>query len=185
MKFTSLILLASVLSVSAQAPRKDPLNKYRQLWDNSLVTEKPVVDPGPVEAPPNELDDYVLAGWTQTGNGYLVSLINTKDPKERQTIAPGMPNEKNFQVLDVKRDPTNYKSTQILITMGPHKRWIGYEDKFLTLQQPPAATPQPAQQQAQPPIPTNNNNARSNNNNNSQENRRQPRVRRVPVPPQN
>lgn len=190
MKIIGILFLVSASLLLAQAPRKEPLTKYRQLWEKSLVTEEPVEDKGPVEEPPNELDDYVLGGWTQTSQGYLVSLINTKDPKKRRTIAPGMPNSEGFLVMDVKRDPMNYKSSQVLIQMGPHQKWIGYEDKFLTLQQPAASqqnnaaqnaarqrAAQQRQQQAKPPMPN------ANNTNQKKPAQRAPRVRRVPVPP--
>ncbi len=149
-------ILISVTTSGAQAPRKSPLTKYRQLWEKSLVTEKPPPPESNAEELPNELDDFVLGGWTQTAQGYLVSLINSKNPQNRVTIAPGMPNSGGYQVLEVKRDPLNYKSSQVLIQYGSDKKWIGYEDKFLTLQQPPAvqqsrnqAAQRAAQQQAQ------------------------------------
>ncbi|WP_411847649.1 hypothetical protein AAFN60_10515 [Roseibacillus persicicus] len=194
MKLTLTILIASVACIAAQAPRKEPLTKYRQLWENSLITDPPeVVGPG-TEEPPSELDDYVLGGWTQSSQGYLVSLINTKDPKARVAIGPGIPNKKGFRILDVKRDPTNYMSSEVLVELAGKKKWIGYEEKFLVVQQPPAVAQQNKaqmaaaqraaqqnQKQAQPPIPT------SNNNNQRRGNTKQatPRVRRVPVPPKN
>jgi hypothetical protein len=191
MKNVMMILLVGALLANAQAPRKEPLTKYRQLWEESLVTEKP--DPPEVveEAAPSELDDYVLGGWTQTSQGYLVSLINSKNPKERLTIAPGMPNKGGYQVIDVKRDPLNYKSSQVLIQLGSDQKWIGYEEKFLTLQQPPAAqqnrNQKAAQQAAQQAARQRNQNQPPNpaaaNNQQNKPGQRQPRVRRVPVPP--
>lgn len=193
----TLLLAGGVFAsiASAQAPRKDPLTKYRQLWEKSLVTEKPPPPEEEAVEEVSELDDYVLGGWTQTSQGYLVSLINSKNPKERLTIAPGMPNKGGYQVVDVKRDPMNYKASQVLIQLGTNKKWIGYEEKFLTLQQPPAtqqnrnqqaaqqAAQRAAQQnrnqnnQAKPPMPT------STNKQQTKPTERQPRVRRVPVPP--
>ena len=183
MKTVLTILLATSVLVAAQAPRKDALTKYRQLWEKSLVTEKPAPPEKEEEEVPSELDDYVLGGWSQTSQGYLVSLINSKNPKERLTIAPGMPNRAGYQVLDVKRDPLNYKSSQVLVQLGTNQKWIGYEDKFLTLQQPASAQrkraaqakPKTTQQQ-KPPIPTTNRQQKP-------ATTRQPRVRRVPVPP--
>ena len=184
MKIALTLLLAGSVVVSAQAPRKDPLTKYRQLWEKSLVTIPPPPPPPEEKEVISELDDYVLGGWSKTSQGgYVVSLINTKDPKGRITIAPGMPNKGGYQVLDVERDPMNYKATKVLIQVGVDKKWIGYEDKFLTLQQPPAAKPatqKPAQNQKQrnPPMPTSNSASKP-----KTATERQPRVRRVPVPP--
>lgn len=181
MKLVITLLFVGCVVASAQAPRKDPLTKYRQLWETSLVTEKPVIEKEAGPPPVSPLDDYVLGGWTQTSQGYLVSLINSKNPKERLTIAPGMPNKGGYQVIEVKRDPMNYKASEVLIQIGTDKKWIGYEEKFLTLQQPPAATQKnkpPVQRatQTRPPTPTSNNSKQPTT-------QRQPRVRRVPVPP--
>ena len=186
MKLAFTLFLAGAVMASAQAPRKDALNKYRQLWEKSLVTIPPPPPEKEEEEKITELDDYVLGGWSSPApNQYVVSLINTKDPKARITISPGMPNRGGYQVLEVERDPMNYKATKVLIQLGVDRKWIGYEDKFLTLQQPPAAkppvkkptaqkpTPKPNQQ---PPIP-------GANNSNKPATTRQPRVRRVPVPP--
>ena len=186
MKLALTLLLAGSVVASAQAPRKDPLSKYRQLWEKSLVT----IPPPPEEVAPvekvTELDDYVLGGWSQTSAGYVVSLINSKDPKARITIAPGMPNKGGYKVLEVERDPMNYKATKLLIQVGVDKKWIGYEDKFLTLQQPPAARTNNAppkkptsNNQQKPPLPV----PAKTNNTKPQNTQRQPRVRRVPVPP--
>ena len=193
MKLTLILLLAGSVLASAQAPRKDPLTKYRKLWEKSLVTVPPPPPPKEEEEKITPLDDYVLGGWTKTSQGYLVSLINSKNPKERVTIAPGMPNKAGYQVVEIKRDPLNYKSSEVLIQIGVDKKWIGYEEKFLTLQQPPAAktnknaaakktaTQQAAQRAAQqrgqqPPVPKTNSSSKP-------ATERQPRVRRVPVPP--
>lgn len=187
MKFFTLILIASCGFASGQADRKQSLTKYRQLWERSLVTDKPEK----VEPPkgPGVLDDYVLGGWTQTSQGYVVSLINKKNPKERLTIAPGIPNKDGFQVMDAKRDPSGYKGSQVLVRVGGEEGWVGYEDKFLTIQQPVAKRPTRGQRKPTPnnanrqngsrqqvPTPTSNNNTQGSSG-------RRPRVRRVPVPP--
>lgn len=174
------VLLVGVLPSSADPPRKDSLTKYRQLWEASLVTVKPeiIAPEGPDETTP--LDDYTLGGYTRTPQGYFVSLINTKDPADRLTIAPGVPGSQAYEVLEVKTDPTNFTSAQVLIKIGSQQKWLGYDEKYLVLRQPAQAKPAPnpgAQSRAKPPIPTNN----SKNNSNSQA--RAPRVRRVPVPP--
>lgn len=213
MKIISFLLLfVSATALLAQGPQKAPYTKYRKLWEQSLITEKPIIEPEEEELP-SVLDDYVLAGWTQTTQGYIVSLINTKDPKGRLTIAPGMPNAGRFQVVEVKTNPLQYKESQVLVKVGDDEKWIGYEDKYLTLQQPPSArkptsnqssrqqTPQQRQaqqrqaqqrqtqqrqtQQRQVPIPTNNSNASRSRSGQGSSTQRTPRVRRVPTPPRN
>lgn len=217
MKLITLFLLVSCSAALGQADPKESLTKYRELWEESLVTEKPEIVVTEEEEL-SVLDDYVLAGWTQSSRGYVATLINTKNPRERVTVSSGMPNEFGFQVIDAKRNPKNYKESQVLVQADQKQKWIGYEDKFLTLQQPPAAQraqnqggknqklnpaqlaaqqaaqkaaqQRAAQQQGQkggqqnqnrPPIPTNNSNGSSNSQGSSTQ--RQPRVRRVPVPP--
>lgn len=194
------LLVALSFSLGAEPPRKHPLTKYRQLWDQSLVTVKPLPDEPDSTPAPTPLDDFVLGGWTKTDSGYVVSLINTKDRKNRVTIAPGMPVPTGFegvQVRDVRRNPSNYTKTEVLVAVGGQERWIGYDDKFLTLQRPAtpaAAKPNNAQRNApannrvaaqnrrqNPPVPTN----ASSNTNTTQSGARQPRVRRVPTPPKN
>lgn len=175
------VSLVGILASSADPPRKDSLTKYRQLWEASLVTVPPeiILPEGPDETTP--LDDYTLGGYTRTPQGYFVSLINTKDPSDRLTIAPGVPGSQIYQVLEVKTDPTNFTNAQVLIKVGSQQKWLGYDDKHLVLRQPaqakPAAAPQAVQNRSQPPIPINN----SASNSNSQT--KAPRVRRVPVPP--
>ena len=186
MKIIITFLLAGCVFVHAQAPRKNALSKYRQLWEKSLVTIPPDPPLPEEEKKVTLLDDYVLGGWTQTSQGYLVSLINSKSPKERLTIAPGMPNKGGYQVLEVERDPMNYKASRVLIQVGVDQKWIGYEDKFLTLQQPPAAQKNRGKQAAPqrrnpavPPLPNANNQQAQP----AKPAVRKPRVRRVPVPP--
>lgn len=175
------VSLVGVLVSSADPPRKDSLTKYRQLWEASLVTVKPVIEAPAPEDETTPLDDYTLGGYTRTTQGYFVSLINTKDPKDRLTIAPGVPGSQAYEVLEVKTDPSNFTSAQVLIKVGNQQKWLSYDEKHLVLRQPAQAKPaaEPANPtQVKPPIPT----SASNNTSNSQT--RQPRVRRVPVPPQ-
>ena len=180
MKIISLILLVSCGFAGADAPRKQSINKYQQLWKKSLVTVPP---PPPIEEPEeviSELDDYVLGAWTKTSQGYLVSLINIKEPSKRKTIAPGMPNSEGFQVLEVKRDPLDYTASQVLIKLGVNQKWIGYEEKYLVLQQP-----RQAKQPTNKPKTTNTRQPQqpSSNQRKPSTQQRKPRVSRVPVPP--
>ncbi|MDP0490460.1 MAG: hypothetical protein Q7Q71_05375 [Verrucomicrobiota bacterium JB023] len=197
MKILIPILLSACFGASlhADAPQKESLNKYRQLWTDSIVTDKPVaesVEAAPVVTP---LDDYTLGGWTKTQQGYIVSLMNTKDRNQRiiispqQVIAPKELEHANFQVLDVRSNPMNFRSGEVLVQVGSQKKWIGYDEKFLVLQKPAA---QPRQQQnrnttrqTNNPTPTTirTNTNRNNTNRNNNNTQRQPRVRRVPTPP--
>jgi hypothetical protein len=181
MKLILLLFFVPTVFGFAEAPKKDPLSKYARLWTNSLVT----VPPPPQEQEKVEvttpLDDYVLGGYTKMQSGYFVSLINTTDPKKRITIAPGAPGAADYSVLQVRKNPQNYADVQVLIKVGDQQKWLGYDEKYLTISRPAAAEATPNQ----PPVPAaaanGNRNNNRNNNNNSRE--RQPRVRRVPLPP--
>ncbi len=192
MKIFITIFIVSVVGLFAEAPRKSPLTKYRQLWEKSLVTVPPPPEVKEQQEVVTPLDDYTLGGYTKTAQGYLVSLINMKNPKDRLTLAPGMPGYEDYQVLKVESNPLDYTSARVLMKVGNQQKWIGYEEKYLTLQKPnpqqnrqqprrPQPTPQarPANNsQVKPPIPLGNTNA-----NKSPTTTRQPRVRRVPAPP--
>ena len=182
-----LVMLIGGGTLLAEPPAKKSLWKYRKLWEQSLVTKKPVIEEEKVEEV-SELDDYALGGYSKTPQGYFVSLINTKDPKERLTIGPGIPGSQSYEVLKVKADPLNFTKAEVLIKAGGKQKWIAYDEKSLTIRQPAA---RPASNRP------NNNRAANQNQNQQQNNRnannpaaansnatkRQPRVRRVPVPP--
>ena len=188
MRALATIILVSVMgsvSLSAEPPKKTQLSKYRKLWEQSLVTEKPIVEVPEEEEEISELDDYSLGGYSRTSQGYFVSLINTKDPKLRLTIGAGVPGSQAYEVLEIKSDPLNFTKAEVLVKLGNKQKWIGYDEKNLTIRQPAAAKPTPKNPASKQPAARNNNNqatptppaAGSTNN------RRQPRVRRVPVPP--
>lgn len=192
----------------AGPPQKYPLTKYRSMWEQSLVTEKPPPPEKEEVEDTTALDDYALSGWTQTEGGYFVTLINQKNPTERLTVSPGLPSPPGLppiKVVRVDQNPNDFMSAKVVFDVGGKQKTIGFEEKLLTLRnnapKAPAANNRnnrnnqqqrnQAQQNrnanannnanAKPPIPTNANN--SSNNNSSSARRRTPRVRRVPTPP--
>lgn len=186
------LILASSLLCQGEPPRKEPVTKYSQLWTRSLITVPPPPEEKLEEEVTTPLDDYVLGGYTKLKSGYFVSLINTKDRSERLTISSGSPGSGPYTVLQVQSNPEDFTEVKVLVKVGNQEKWIGYDDKFLTLSRPAAPAPAaaPSNQRTNRSSERrngNNNRSRNNNaNNNGNEPRqRRPRVRRVPVPPTN
>lgn len=179
MKILIVLFLTSSVLLFGE-PRKEPITKYRQLWSRSLITIPPTPPEKEAVDETTPLDDYVLGGYTKLQSGYFVSLINTKDRTDRLTISPSVPGSGKYSVLKVETNPENFSDVRVLIRVGTQEKWIGYDEKFLTLSRPAPS------QEAAPTTPQASTPARSggNNNENSQE-RPRPRVRRVPVPPSN
>lgn len=140
---STLVILALAGWAAADLPRKAPLTKYRNLWDNSPFTSKPVVDGGP--PPPNPLDDYALNGVSPVESGYRVTIINKKDPTDRIYVYSNEPDAKHgFRILSVDRKDGDPRATVVHMQSGSQKGTVSYDEKLLTI----AA---PAAQQAQKP----------------------------------
>lgn len=144
-----LLLLATALSglAAADLPRKAPLTKYSSLWTDSPFTSKP---PPPEQvAAANPLEDYALAGVSPIPDGYQVTLLNRKDPKERITVRTGKPSE-GFKILDVNRKPGDPLGTVVRMSSGNVTGTVAFDESLLTLEAPPP--PKPAQPQLPPGI---------------------------------
>lgn len=140
----SLVLTLFVLTgwVSAELPRKAPLTKYRNLWQNSPFTTKPVDIGGP--PPPSVLDDYALAGVSPIKGGYRVTIINKKNPDERVYVYSDQPEASHgFKIESVERKAGDMRGTVVHMMSGTQKGTVSYDEKFLTI-----AAPAPAQQAA-------------------------------------
>jgi hypothetical protein len=169
-----LLLLAPVLAggAAADVPKKAPLTKYTGLWTNSPFTSKPP----PPEAGPaaNPLEDYTLAGVSPITGGYRVTLLNKKKPEERIIVDSGKTRD-GFKILSVTRKPGDPLGTVVRMSSGTVTGTVAFDEKMLTLAQPPAAAAKPqlppgVQPQPGQPQP-------------GQQPLRQPRPRVVPPPP--
>lgn len=175
----ALILLMLPIVVLADVPKKPTLTRYRNLWNDSLFTSKPIPETGPARPEENPLEDYALGGISRLQDGYYAILINKKDPSDREVIKPG--GDSGFTIVDVKWDESNWKQTVATVQSGSHRGSVGFDDKLMT---PKTAAPQQAQQ-AQPGRP----NIPGANQNNPQRptgaRTPRPRVVRPPTPPTN
>jgi hypothetical protein len=140
-----LVLLVLTAWVSAELPRKAPLTKYRNLWDNSPFTTKPPTDVGG-PPPPSILDDYALAGVSPIKGGYRVTIINKKNPDDRVYVYSDQPNASHgFKIESVERKAGDMRGTVVHMMSGTQKGVVSYDEKFLTIAAPaPAPTRQAA-----------------------------------------
>lgn len=138
----------------AEVPRKPLPSKYRNLWQNSPFTTKPVTVSGPVY---NPLDDYVLLGVSPIEEGYRVTMLNRKRPNDGRVIVESNKEKDGYKIVDVVRSPGNPLKTTVRLSRAGKTGTIGFEDKFLTLKAPPAnARAQQPNNRAQPGVPNTN-----------------------------
>lgn len=134
----SLALLLLVLTgwATAELPRKAPLTKYRDLWVNSPFTTKPPTDIGG-PPPPSVLDDYALAGVSPIKGGYRVTIINKKNPDEREYVYSDQPNASHgFKIVSVERKQGDMRGTVVHMMSGSQKGMVAYDEKLLTIAAP-------------------------------------------------
>ncbi len=139
------LLFALICPISAQVPKKAPLTKYSNLYNNSPFTSKPIIQ-GPGEEE-NPLDDYALIGVSPIENsGYRVTLINKKKPEERITVDSGKTGT-GFTILGVDREPGDPLGTAVRMKSGSTSGVVKFDEQLLAL------TPAPQQVTPQPNIP--------------------------------
>ena len=132
-----LLLLAVTGLNAAELPKKALLSRYTSLWDNSPFTTKPPpTATGPVE---NPFDNWALKGVAPIAGGYLITLINKKNPAEAvPPIDTDRPSE--YKVESVERDPDNPLGTVVYLSKGDLKGSVTFDEK-LSIPKPPAAKP--------------------------------------------
>ena len=132
MRLLNFILLAtfsiSMGWVSANAPEQPRVMQYSRLWTNSPFTIKPAQEAVAAASPLER--DWMLGSIRPSGNGYSVTLINTKDRKNRVRFIPGF-SSGDFKLLEVKQDPNSSKQSKVLISKGSQKGWITYDEKLI------------------------------------------------------
>ena len=167
-----LLLLAITGLDAAELPKKAQLNRYASLWQSSPFTTKPKLeDPGPTV---NPFEDLALKGIAPIAGGYLITLINRKDPSDVTSIDTDRPAASEYKFVKVDRNPDKPLGTVVTLTKGSSTGTVAYDDKLSTLKPPAAKNPQqhpPGQPQipGQPPQPP-------------QPGQRQPRSRVIPPP---
>lgn len=172
LRFTCLLsTLAFSATVLADVPRKAPLTKYTGLWTNSPFTSKP--PPPEAAAAVNPFEDYVLAGVSPIEGGYLVTLINKKEPDVRMAVQTGQQNPKEMKIVGVDRKPGDPLGTIVRLSSGAATGTVKFEPEFLALKAAPVQQANPQAQQGD----QQNQQQRGQN-----PNARQPRPRVVPPP---
>lgn len=156
-------------------PQKAPLVKYTGLWTNSPFTSKP--PPPPPGEIANPLDDYTLTGIAPVPGGHRITIMNKKNPDQREVIEPGGKSE--FRVVSVNRNPGKTLGTTVVLAAGSLQGTVTFEPELVTLKAPPAA---PVAQQGNPNLPPGITAAQANQGNKDQAQQRQPRPRIVPPP---
>lgn len=137
MKNTILILLgASAGMAAADIPHKMPITRYYKLWNESLITTKPLKG---TDGPENPFMDYALGGIAPVPGGYQVTLLNKKKPDDRVTLLPG---QGKFRVKEVKYDNTRARGVVVILTNGEKEGSVTFDDKLLTIKTPAPAQPQ-------------------------------------------
>ncbi len=145
--FASLIL-ATLVSAHAAAPKEPELNRYESLWTDSLFTSKPPAVVPPDQ--PNALKDYTLASLCRIQHGWHVVLLHKKDRSKRLRLTPYGFTKSGFRVVSVENPST--REARVEIHADGQKGWVHFESKFLTIRKAaPARGARPAL--STPPIP--------------------------------
>lgn len=143
---TTIGLVAILGHAIASAPKKPPVFQYGRLWTNSPFTVKPDVQTAAVvEA--NPFEDWCLGGISDINGAYLLVMLNKKKQGEKLLVEPGVPSE--YQVLEVRRDPIDWKKTEVVVKHGSQTGTVTYDEKVLTASRKVA----PQQNQQRPPVP--------------------------------
>ncbi|MEI6653453.1 MAG: hypothetical protein WCP45_01685 [Verrucomicrobiota bacterium] len=143
-----IVLLAMSGLDAAELPKKAPLSRYQSLWQNSPFTTPPKQEVG---APlPDVFGDWALKGIAPIGSGYLITLINRKNPAEPvPSIDTDRPSE--FTIDRIERNPDKPLDTVVYLSKGTQKGSIRYDEKLSTIK--PAAVKPGQHPPGQPPVP--------------------------------
>jgi len=137
----SLLLLFAISSLNAaELPKRAFPTRYAPLWENSPFTTKRIPPPeGPAL---NPFGDWALKGVAPIAGGYLITLLNRKNPAEPVPhIDTDKPSE--FQVLSVERDPGNPMGTVVYLQKGDMKGSVTYDAKLSVLTSQKKQGPKP------------------------------------------
>lgn len=157
----SIIVIYLFLAATAPAviPKKQPNIRYKELWENSPFTSKPLPEKD-VTPPENPLDDYTLASICKVDNGWHVVLLHKKDRTQRVRLTPAGSTEKDYKVISVEEPGS--RQARVEIDASGQKGWVTFEQKFLALKKPTmnvagartkGQPPRSKHNQGQPPIP--------------------------------
>ncbi|MEP3214747.1 MAG: hypothetical protein ABJQ29_16245 [Luteolibacter sp.] len=149
MKAFLTLIAIGISSAAADVPKKAPLYQYAELWTNSPFTSRPPpVTTGPVN---NPLDDFTLTGISPVPGGYRVTIINKKDPNDKQVIPPG--GNGTFKIVSVDRNPGETLGTTVVLSNGSMQGTVAFEPDLITLNTAPPAPQQQNPQDQQQNLP--------------------------------
>lgn len=121
----------------AQVPERKPHSFYKELWDNSPFTAKPVVTGVPKMS--NFFDDYHLTGIAPIEGGYRITIANKKDKNAKKIIIePG--NHSGFDVVSVNRNPEISLGTTVTLKKDGIKGVVRFEPSLVVLSTPATMT---------------------------------------------
>ena len=145
----SLLSLFAVIGLNAaELPKKAPITRYSELWVHSPFTAPPkTVEAGPQEDP---FKDLALKGIAPIAGGYLITLINRKNPAEAvPPIDTDQPSE--YKVLRIERDPDKALGTVVYLSKGTITGSVTFDEK-LSVPKPSVAKVAP-KKPGTPPVP--------------------------------
>jgi hypothetical protein len=143
-----LLLPLFAASAVAQEPVDKPVEAYRTLWTSSPFTTPPPPGEGPAEV--NPMDDYALSAVSPVAGGYMVVIVNKKDPSDRIRIVSGQPSEFTIEKVIPGEGP---RETVVELSHGTKKGKVEFDEKLLVIRQAPPPRPQPNPNQPVPNQP--------------------------------
>lgn len=171
-------------TVSAVAPATPSMSDYRMLLKRSpFIIKKPAV---PV-VQPKVNSSLTLRGVAKLSNGWFVTVVDRKAPKENIVLREGRPvNAKGLRLIKVNQNNDDYKKTTVIVMSGGRQITIGYnpadiKNSLVKATRAAAVKPAPRVNTTRMPIPTASKSGATPPKTNSSG--RRPRVRRRVTPP--
>jgi len=141
MKTLLILIIASFafLPIHANIPKKQPMDKYTELWTKSPFTSKP--PPVTLGETLNPFDDFTLTGIAPIPGGHRITIISKKKPEIKKVIEPGGSDE--FKVVSVNRNPDKALGTTVVLSSGSTQGTVTFEPELITLAAAPVAPANP------------------------------------------
>jgi hypothetical protein len=144
------ILLVTLVSAVADTPENFPPSRYIDLYRNSALTDKPIVEEPLKEDP--KLDEWTLVGVRKYEGRFEVTILNTKDRTNRLVIPSAKATEEGFALKEVKYEP--FLKSEVTLQKGSSTGVVTFDPKYLVLKAVAAPVqqnrPSPTQVAAKP-----------------------------------
>jgi len=179
--FLTLVSILALLTLGLEAalPKNPSISEYSLLLGRSPFKIKKQV----LNTPEIIINDSLtLRGVSMFDDGWFVTVVDRKKPKERIFLREGAAeNSKGLKLIKVDKNADDYLKTTVIVTNGGRQMTIGYNSadmkssiaKASKVTSKPRTTNRPPIPSAtkKPSVPT------------SGASGRRPRVRRTPTPP--